>query len=396
MTKVAFWFDAPIEYSGGINYIKNLLYALSLVNDGTVQAYVFFPHNIPQNIVSDFAPYATVVRTKLLERGTPQWFVHRVLYKLFGTMAAATALLKSHGVSIVSHVWFVYKGNKPFRIISWIPDFQYLHLPELFPQLDPVVETARNRDIIAQSDMNVLSSYCALEDFKQVSPPECMDKTTVLQFVSQPRNAAPSQITYESMEAKFGFSGKYFFLPNQFWAHKNHMVVMLAVKILADRGVRVSVLCSGNPVDFRYKDTRYIDGIREFIATNGLDQNIRILGLIDYDEVLFLMRNSIAVLNPSKFEGWSSSVEEAKSVGKKIILSRINVHVEQAPARGEYFEPDDADSLAAIMERVWMSDDELSSADAERIALNDLHRRTVEYGKAYLDILHDVAKLPGR
>jgi glycosyltransferase involved in cell wall biosynthesis len=396
LTKVAFWFDAPIEYSGGINYIKNLLYALSLVNDGTVQPYVFFPNNIPQSVVAEFSPYATVVRTKLLERGTPKWFIHRVLYKLFGTMAMATSLLKSHGISIVSHVWFVYKGNKPFHIISWIPDFQYLHLPELFPQLDPTTETARNREIIAQSDMNVLSSYCALEDFKQVSPPECIGKTAVLQFVSQPRNAARTQdISRQAVETKFGFSGKFFFLPNQFWAHKNHMVVGRAVKLLKDRGVNVLVLCTGNLIDFRYKDTPYVDRIKEYVATNGLEQNIRILGLIDYDEVLFLMRNSIAVLNPSKFEGWSSSVEEAKSVGKKIILSRINVHVEQVPARGEYFDPDDADTLAAIMEKVWVSDDGLSSADAERIALENLHQRTVAYGNAYLDILHQVTKLPG-
>jgi len=394
LTKVAFWFDASIEYSGGLNYIKNLLYALSLVNDGEIQAYVFFPHDLPQKIEADFAPYATVVRTKLLTRGTPQWFVHRVLYKMFGTMAAATSLLKSYEISIVSHVWFVYKGKRPFRIISWIPDFQYLHLPELFPQLDPEAETAQNREIIAQSDVNVLSSYCALEDFKKISPPECMEKTAVLQFVSQPRNAVPSRkITTEELELKFGFNGKYFFLPNQFWAHKNHMVVMRAVKLLKDRGVDVTVLCTGNPVDFRYNDTRHVDQLKEFMALHGLEKNVRILGLIDYDEVLFLMRNSIAVLNPSKLEGWSSFVEEAKSIGKKIILSRINVHVEQAPPRGEYFEPDDADGLADIMEAVWASKSDLSDADAEKFALENLRRRTVEYGKAYLEILNNVSKL---
>jgi glycosyltransferase involved in cell wall biosynthesis len=393
LTKVAFWFDAPIEYSGGLNYIKNLLYALSLVNDGSVKPYVFFPSNILDSVEAEFAVYATVVRTDLLTRGTVPWFIHRVCYKFLGTMTRATALLRAHGISVVSHVWFVYKGKSPFRIISWIPDFQYLHLPELFPQLDPDQETKRNRDIIAQSDMNVLSSYCALEDFKQIAPPECVDRSAVLQFVSQPRQASRgNEITLEAVQKKFDFAGPFFFLPNQFWAHKNHMVVMQAVKLLKDQGIDVALLCTGTLVDFRYKDTPYVDSIKNYIAAHGLQENVRILGLIDYDEVLFLMRNAIAVLNPSRFEGWSSSVEEAKSIGKKIILSRINVHVEQAPAHGEYFDPDDSQALAAIMASVWNAGP--GSADAERVARENLHQRTVAYGKAYLDVLQKVIQLP--
>ena len=50
MFKVAFWFDAPVEYSGGLNYVKNLLYALSLVNDGSVRPYVFFGADVPADV----------------------------------------------------------------------------------------------------------------------------------------------------------------------------------------------------------------------------------------------------------------------------------------------------------------------------------------------------------
>jgi hypothetical protein len=70
MVKVAFWFDAPVEYSGGLNYIKNLLHALSQVNDDSVHPYVFFSNDTPTNIEAQFARYATFARTKLLQRGT--------------------------------------------------------------------------------------------------------------------------------------------------------------------------------------------------------------------------------------------------------------------------------------------------------------------------------------
>ncbi len=39
---------------------------------------------------------------------------------------------------------------------------------------------------------------------------------------------------------------------------------------------------------------------------------------------------STALINPSQFEGWSTTVEEAKSLGVKMLLSDLEVHKEQA------------------------------------------------------------------
>lgn len=391
MTKVAFWFDAPIEYSGGLNYIKNLLHAVSLVNDGKVVPTVFFPINIPNDQLAEFAQYATVVRTRLLQRGSIPWFCHRVLYRLFNSMLMPTFLMLMYKIDVVSHIWFVYSGKVPFRLISWIPDFQYMHLPELFPTLDPEQETRRNQAMIAQSDANILSSYCALEDFKKIAPAGTVERAKVIQFVSQPRAATSlDTLTPGGIGAKYGFTGKYFFLPNQFWAHKNHMVVLRALKKAKDAGENLLVVCTGTLVDYRIKDTPYVDNLHAYIEQHGLHGNIRILGLIDYDEVLFLMKNAVAVLNPSRFEGWSSSVEEAKSAGKKVLLSRIGVHVEQNPLHGAYFDPDDADTLAQLMGETWRDYDGEANEHHFAAAQAALRERTVAYGRSYLDLLDDV------
>lgn len=391
MTRVAFWFDAPIEYSGGLNYIKNLLFAVAQVNRGQVEPFVFFAHDVPERIVQEFARYATVVRTRLLQRRTPAWFVHKVGNRLFGSMALVTALLKRHRIDVVSHIWFEYGGAVPFRLISWIPDFQYLHLPELFP-LDPEAETARLRAIIVRSDANILSSHCALADFERIAPPGCAARAKVIQFVSQPR--AAGAVTLEQVRARHGIEGPYFFLPNQFWAHKNHMVVLEAVAALQRQGLDVQVVCTGTLVDYRYRDTPYIDSIRAFMAEHGLEHHIRILGLIDYDDVLVLMKHALAVLNPSRFEGWSSSVEEAKSAGKRVLLSNIDVHLEQAPARGQYFAPDDAEALAGLMAAVWREGEEAAEGPAYQEAQAALRARTAAYGQSYLDLLAEVMRAP--
>ena len=391
MVKVAFWFDAPLGYSGGLNYIKNLLHALSLVNDGSVQPCIFFAQDVPDDIERQFTPYAKVVRTRVLKRWTLPWFVHKVLYKGFGSMGIVNALLRRHGVHVVSHVWFIYKGRPPFKIIAWIPDFQYLHLPDLFPNLDPAEETRVNQQIIAQSDMVILSSKNAFEDFKRVALPGHEERGTVLRFVSQPGTpSADGMLTKEALERKHGYRGRYFILPNQFWAHKNHLVVLQAVARLKQAGTEVQVLCTGNTKDFRLEGTPYVDSLRAFIEANGLKENVRILGLIDYTDLMFLLRHAVAVINPSRFEGWSSSVEEAKSAGKPVVLSRIDVHVEQNPPQGHYFDPDDALGLADILGQLWAAEDASSHAEAERAARKALHERTVEFGRAYLALLRHV------
>lgn len=390
LIKVAVWFDAPVEYSGGLNYFKNILYALSQVNDGSIRPYIFFSYDIPANVEEEFSPYATVVRTKLLQRGTVPWFVHKVLYKILGSMFLINASLKSHGIKVLSHVWFVYKGGAPFHIIGWIPDFQSLHLPELFPTNYPEEETRQNQRIISQSDIVILSSHNALEDFKRIAALENQSRGKVLQFVSQPRNAVSSNITLDDIEQKYGFREPFFFLPNQFWAHKNHKVVLEALKLLKHKGVNVLVLCTGNLKDYRLTNSAYIDSIGQFIEDNALEDNIKILGQIDYNEVLLLMKNSLAVLNPSRFEGWSSSVEEAKSMGKSVILSNIDVHIEQNPPNGRYFDPDDAVGLAKILEDAWTNLADKPNDDAELVARSELQKRTVKFGKAYFDLLNSV------
>ena len=109
-------------------------------------------------------------------------------------MHLVTRLLRAEGIDVLSHVWFEYKGV-PFRSIAWIPDFQYLHLPELFPGLDTGAETRRLKAIIAQSDMVIVSSQAALADYQRIAPSGAEQRASVLQFVSQPRTTASKDST---------------------------------------------------------------------------------------------------------------------------------------------------------------------------------------------------------
>ena len=386
MIKVAFWYDRPKEYTGGLNYMRNLLFALAQIENKKIHPYIFFGRRVESEIVRSFEGLATVVQTSVLDRKSLAWYLHKILLRLFNSCLMVHLVIKRYGISIISHAEHINGGSRLFKVISWIPDFQYLHLPDLFPGLNILEETNRMRKIAVDSDALILSSYAALEDYYRIANSESGARVTVLQFVSQPSyvfQAAIEPPTRGKIEARYGFKGNFFFLPNQFWRHKNHAIVFAAVKALKERGIEVLLLCTGNLRDYRMKDTSYIDGLYKYIDDNNLGQNIKILGAIDYIDVLFLMRNSVAIINPSRFEGWSSTVEEAKSMGKRLILSNIPVHQEQNPSGALFFDPDDEQGLSQAMAACWASPIDTISKEDEKQAAEGLHQRTLAYAEGY-------------
>ena len=391
MVKVAFWFDAPINYSGGVNYVSNLLYALSVVNSNDIEPFVFISTDVPDTILDRFSRLATVIRTPILRRKSIPWLVHRLLYRFLGSMAMVNAQLRKHQIDVLSHAWFPYLGKRQVKVITWIPDFQYLHLPEMFPKLNLAAENRTKCQMVTNSDLVVVSSEHAFNDLLSLFPKQKLPPVEVLHFVSQPF-ISPDIVLPDlaQLRIKYGFEEKFFLLPNQFWAHKNHEVVLRALVEAKQEGSRMVVLMTGNTKDYRLKGYTYIERLRDFIVQNEIESEARILGMIDYSDLLALMRDCVAFINPSRFEGWSSSVEEAKSFGKTILMSRIPVHLEQAPKYGAYFNCDDANELKKLMREVWDKHDSINHVARAESAISELGQRTRVFGQAYLDIINQV------
>jgi glycosyltransferase involved in cell wall biosynthesis len=104
---------------------------------------------------------------------------------------------------------------------------------------------------------------------------------------------------------------------------------------------------------------------------------------VKFSELISLMHHAVAVVNPSRFEGWSTTVEEAKSLGKRVLVSDLPVHREQAPARGSYFGVDDAPALATLLRAAWAEHDEAEDARAAAVAAAELPARTRAFAKTY-------------
>lgn len=381
MIKVGFILNENKNWMGGVNYFKNLFKALSLLESDKIQAVVFTGKKSAINISS---PNIIYVRSAIFDRLTLPWIIRMTIRTIAKRDVLLLSILKKNKIDILSHYFLPHKPT--FKLVPWIPDFQHLHLPEMFTQQEIDWRNQTFNKMIKGGDLIILSSDDALKDlglFSEVNK----YKGRVLHFVSL-ADKNIYNLDFEIIKEKYGIRGKYFYLPNQFWKHKNHITVFEAVKKAKAMGVELKIICSGQGADSR--NPKHFDELMEFIKSNKLEDNISILGMIDYQHVLGLMRNSLALINPSLFEGWSTSVEEAKSLGKNLIVSDIATHREQNAASCIFFAPLDADELVKILIKKHLENNGGPDHDLEAQARANMQSRMLEYANTYLKIINEL------
>jgi len=377
MIRVGFIGAVSTDWMGGLNYYKNLLYALAKRDDKSISPVVFVGKQTDSNIKEMFSEYAEVIEHSMFDKKSLLWYVWKIGYKYFKTSYLVNRICVEHNIDILSHSGMV--GLKNVKTINWIPDFQHIHLPEMFSSEEIEKRDANFLTMIKDSDRVIVSSYDALKDLNTINN-NYGHKVNVLQFVSQPNNAyfTLNDIDKKKLIEKYTLPEDFYYIPNQFWKHKNHMLVLEAIKYLKDKDIWVNIVFTGHMEDYRNKT--HMDKIREYIVLNHLEDRVMLLGLIDYEDVFSLMKFSKAVINPSLFEGWSSTVEECKSIGKNMILSDLNVHVEQCP-EAQFFDRSSYVSLANALQNYSFVD--------EKKEIN-IKERTENFASNYIAIVKEV------
>jgi glycosyltransferase involved in cell wall biosynthesis len=347
MIRVALAFSMRRMWQGGISYFHNLLSCYQKHPDHEIKLIVFTP--FPEDVElyqSDAIEIHSYPR--------PPWdYPRRIIKRLLGYDDVLTEMMEHYRIDLLTH--FTLGRQTQINTLQWMPDFQHKAMPQFFSSK----ECARRDSSIANVQLwgNILlSSHSAASDFRRYYPDLASVQTHILHFSSgQILNVdLPPR---EEIAAHYPIRSPYFFLPNQFWQHKNHGTVIEALRQTAQE---IRVICTGPMRDSR--NAAYVPNLLKEVRKAGLEQRFICLGTVSYAMLAGLMHHSIAVLQPSFFEGWSTSVEESKAMRKQIILSNIAVHLEQAPKRGVYFSPDSAENLADCLNRVYAEFDPATEA----------------------------------
>lgn len=369
-------------WMGGIYYILNLINALNSLADDEKPKITLLCRNEDDYKYakkSTHYPYLDFIPT--FQYSAPVF--RRVINKLSRILVGANLIpfydvAEQFDVIYPIKSKFLLKSQAP--LLCWFPDFQQLHLPQLFSKKELKMRDKDNRHIIATGYPIVLSSEDALKDLIHFYPESKNRPTHVFHFAT----AIPSydETQKDSILNKFGISGRFFFCANQIWQHKNHITLLKAVNELKKSGKSIQVICSGNKSDYRNQE--YTDTLFKYISDNNLNDYIKFLGLIERSELICLMKESIALVQPSLFEGWNTGIEEAKALNKFIIASDLPVHREQVNKNVVFFNPHDPSDLAEKLWEQWST-----PVQAENMNYQDIIHQA---GKEFMRIVEAVNK----
>lgn len=381
MKNVLFLAVAGKNWLGGVYYIKNQIMQLLSYKPArrnlNIYLYTGLENEKEYSVLNKY-PNVNIIFRETLD--------NNVLCKLGKSIytdwdVEILYLVLRYNISYIFPYFPTNKINKIFlhkKSISWIPDFQHEHLTKFFSLNEIARRNEEFMEIAKGHNKLVLSSKDAYRDYiKKYAQYD--DEVYIIPFCSMLDKEMVLTDRIEEVKQKYGIKNEYFIICNQLWMHKNHLLAFEALKKAIEKEPDIHILCTGALLDFRNK--KYYHQVKKFIVENGLEENIYMLGLIEKNEQIQLLKGAVALIQPSLFEGWGTGVEDAKTLGKKILMSDIAVHYEQKNENSMIFNRDDANELAELLIKTWNHEKYAKKRNMYSV------KRAKEYGAKFYDML---------
>jgi glycosyltransferase involved in cell wall biosynthesis len=177
---------------------------------------------------------------------------------------------------------------KKVKFISTILDLVHLNY-SLFPEIS-YNEFKLREDLhssVARSSFLIITSCQTLKD--EISKRYKISSNKIIIIPYLPCKLFKKNITKSNFyKAKYKKFNNYIFYPAQIWAHKNHIAILKANKILKKKKTNVQFIFSG-------KDRGHKINLEKFISKNELD-NVYFTGFVPPEEMDFLYTNSCGVI----------------------------------------------------------------------------------------------------
>ena len=151
---------------------------------------------------------------------------------------------------------------------------------------------------------------------------------------------------------------KYIFYPAQFWKHKNHANLIMAVNLLREKIPDIQLLLVGS-------EKNCLQDVIDMVQTYSLEKHVSILGFVSDEQLVYLYRHAVALVMPTYFGPTNIPPLEAMALGCPVIVSGKYAMQEQVGDAGLVCNPDNPEDIAECISKVW-NDEMLRTIMSER------------------------------
>jgi glycosyltransferase involved in cell wall biosynthesis len=288
-------------------------------------------------------------------------------------------LIKKHKIDIIHCPYQYIPKTKLAKLISTMHDVQELHFPEFFTA-ETLESRAKNyADFIKRSDAVVVSFNHVKEDLIRFFN---ADKNKIHTLLIGINNLWVTDYFNKetNFEPNFDFDS-FLLYPANSWKHKNHLGLIEALRILKGQNKIVYLVFTG---DFNNENgTFLISKIKEY----GLENQIRLKGIVNQEELYGLYLKSTGVVVPTLYEAGSYPLYESIFIEKPVVCSNVTSLPETIGNDKFVFHPNDYDDMADKIEKLYFDEayriesifnskkrkNDLKSNDAVKILYNLYH-----------------------
>lgn len=237
-------------------------------------------------------------------------------------------MLESTAADIVMPVLRPYLTKFPLPWLGYIADFQHKYLPENFSRFEILFRNIGFYLQLRFAKVVVVNSKAVKKDALSFYP-KAKAKIVCLPYAPA---ADPKWLDSSDTNVfeKYNLPDKYFLISNQLWIHKSHLTAFkaLAKLISNEQFSDYHIVCTGSINDYRAKN--YYDLLNLELEKMHIADRVHFLGMIDKNDQIQIMKGSVALIQPTLFEGGpgGGSVYDAIAIGVPVILSDIEVNKE--------------------------------------------------------------------
>jgi glycosyltransferase involved in cell wall biosynthesis len=274
------------------------------------------------------------------------WFVGKVFRLLVFRerfdpfLNRATSLNKLLQESGIKVLWSLEPMSFPVEIpyINTVWDIAHRTSP-YFPEVSSGTEWTKreknNSRAIQQAYLNVVGTEVGAQELCRAYGIS-MERILINPF---------PVLNFEINQVKSVRKSGMFFYPAQFWPHKNHVTLLVAMRILKD------LITSPIQLILTGSDKGNLPHVQSLINSLGLNQEVKIEGFVSRQRITELYSQCGLFVFPSLIGPDNLPPLEAIAAGAPLLISRIPGHVEQIGDAAKYFDPLDPYELADAMKK---------------------------------------------